>query len=67
MLANKLGKHGTIGIICPSHVADIQRYEIIVQQLEQLGYQVKLGENIQKATFGYAASGAERQQTLIAL
>lgn len=64
MLANKLGKHGTIGIICPSHVADIQRYEIIVQQLEQLGYQVKLGENIQKATFGYAASGAERAADL---
>lgn len=64
MLANKLGKNGTIGIICPSHVADMQRYEIIVQQLEQLGYQVKLGENIQKATFGYAASGVERAADL---
>lgn len=64
MLANQLGKNGTIGIICPSHVADMQRYEIIIQQLERLGYQVKLGENIQKATFGYAASGAERASDL---
>lgn len=67
MKANRLPKDGTIGIFCPSHVADMARYAHIVKAIERLGYKVKLGANIQKDTYGYAASAEERAADLNAL
>lgn len=64
MLANKLSPGGTIGIICPSHVGDVERYRRIVYTLERLGFKTKLGANIYKDTYGYAASAEERAADL---
>ncbi len=67
MQANRLPKGGVIGIFCPSHVADMQRYTPILKTIERLGYRTKLGANIQRATYGYAASAEERAADLNAL
>jgi len=65
--ANKMPRNGTIGIFCPSHVANMERYDPIIAALERLGFHVKLGANIQKDTYGYAASAEERAADLNAL
>ena len=67
MQAKRLSRNGTIGIFCPSHVADMERYNSIIYKIEQLGYKVKLGDNILKNTYGYAASAEERAADLNAL
>jgi len=64
MLAKRLDEGGTIGVFCPSHVADKERYERIFYGIESLGYKVKIGENFYKDTFGYAASAEERAADL---
>jgi muramoyltetrapeptide carboxypeptidase len=58
--AKRLSPGGTIGIICTSHVADVKKYSRIVETLNRLGYKVKLGANIYKDTYGFAASAEER-------
>ena len=67
MLAKRLPRNGTIGIVCPSHVANMERYTPIISTLEQLGYKVKLGDNVTKNTYGYAASAEERAADINAL
>ncbi len=67
MKANKMPPNGTIGIFCPSHVADFDRYEHIRKNIERLGYKVVFGENIYKDTFGFVASAEERAADLNSL
>ena len=67
MQAKKLQRNGTIGIFCPSHIADMKRYDPSVSALERLGFNVKFGANVQKDTYGYAASAEERAADLNAL
>ena len=67
MQAKRLSRNGTIGIFCPSHVADMRRYAKITTTLERLGFTIKLGANVQKNTYGYAASAEERADDLNAL
>lgn len=67
MLATRMPQNGTIGIFCPSHVAEKAKYSDIAAALERLGYKVKLGANIYKDTYGYAASAEERAADLNAL
>jgi len=67
MYAKRLPKNGTIGIFCPSHVADMGRYAAIMATAERLGFTVKLGDNFTKDTYGYAASAEERASDLNAL
>jgi muramoyltetrapeptide carboxypeptidase len=50
----------TIGIVCPSHVADPARLRRSASVLASLGFKVKIGENVYKDTFGYCASAEER-------
>ena len=64
MYAKKLAKNGTIGIFCPSHVADMDRYKVIIETAERLGFAVKLGANFTKDTYGYAAGAEERADDL---
>lgn len=64
MQADRLTKNGTIGIICPCHVADRERYGRIAATIERLGFKVKFGRNIEKNTYGYAASAEERAADL---
>ena len=67
MQAPKLRRGDTIGIFSPSHVAGLELYARITAAIERLGFQVKLGENIYKDTYGYAASAGERAEDLNAL
>ena len=67
MQAKRLPQGGTIGIFCPSHVADMTRYAQNIAGIERLGFHVKLAANVQKDTFGYAASAEERAADLNAL
>ena len=64
MKAERLSPNGTIGIFCPSHIADKARYERISTAIERLGFKVKFGANIEKDTYGYAASAEERAEDL---
>ena len=64
MLANRLSHNGTIGIFCPSHVGDMERYAPTFAAMERLGFKVKTGANFLKNTYGYAASGEERAADL---
>lgn len=50
----------TVGIVSPSHVADRAEYQSYARGLEKLGLQVRLGENIDKDTWGYVAGARER-------
>jgi len=67
MHAKRLPRNGTIGIFCPSHVADMKRYAPSVAALERLGFHVKFGANVEKDTYGYVASAEERAADLDAL
>lgn len=67
MQAKRLPPNGTIGIFCPSHVADMERYTPIIATAERLGFTIKLGNNFTKNTYGYAASAEERAADLNAL
>ena len=57
---NTLKQGDTIGIICPSYVADKNDYEKYKRGIEKLGFKVKLGKNIYKDTDRYTASVEER-------
>jgi muramoyltetrapeptide carboxypeptidase len=67
MQAQKLKTGDTIGIICPSHIYDPQRYERLIDVIERLGFTVKLGANVEKDTNGYAAGADERASDLNAM
>ena len=67
MYAKRMKKGSTIGLFCPSHVGDMQRYNPSIEAMERLGYKVKLGDNFCKDTYGYAASAEERAADLNAL
>jgi muramoyltetrapeptide carboxypeptidase len=67
MTAKRIPKDGTIGLFCPSHVADMERYDRVVAAMKRLGFRVRLGANVQKDTYGYAASAEERAADLNAL
>ncbi len=62
MLAKTLQPGDTIGLVAPSHIATREGYAPIIAGLEAAGYRVKTGENLYKATYGYAATPAERAQ-----
>ena len=61
---NTLKQGDTIGIICPSHVANKNDYEKYRSGIERLGFKVKLRENIYKDTDRYTASVKERVNDL---
>jgi Uncharacterized proteins, homologs of microcin C7 resistance protein MccF len=49
-----------IGFVCPSHIASRERHRQSISVLESLGFEVKLGDNVYKDTYGYLASERER-------
>jgi len=67
MQAKRLPHNGTIGIFCPSHVAVPERYTMQLAGIERMGFEVKLGANFYKNTWGYAASAQERADDFNAL
>jgi muramoyltetrapeptide carboxypeptidase len=60
MEPEKLEKNDTIGIIAPCYVVKKHQYDEVIKEIESLGYQVVLGKNIYKSTYGYASSEFER-------
>jgi len=67
MYANLLKRGSTIGVFSPSHVLDAKQFARIESVLKRLGFQVKLGANAYKNTWGYVASAKERAADLNAL
>lgn len=61
---NTLKYGDTIGIICPSYVADKNDYEKYKRGIEKLGFKVKFGKNIYRDTDRYTASVKERVNDL---
>jgi len=60
MRIEKLKKNDLIGIVCPSHIGDAERYGRVIKVFESLGYRIQMGENAYKNTHGYLASERER-------
>ena len=60
MIPAKLVKNDTIGIVCPSHIANPERHNKSIYTLKSLGFNVKPGDNVYKNTYGYLASETER-------
>lgn len=62
MVGRLLKTGDTIGVVSPSHVATAERYAPMLEGLRRLGFRVKEGKNLYKATYGYSATGLERAQ-----
>lgn len=60
MIAPRLQLGQTVGIVSPSHVANPDRYVPIISGIQSKGFRVKIGKNLYKNTYGYAASEQER-------
>lgn len=60
MKIERLKKGDTIGIVCPSHIANPERHLRSKNTLETLGYQIQIGANVYKNTHGYLVSEQER-------
>jgi muramoyltetrapeptide carboxypeptidase len=60
MSAMRLNSNDAIGLVSPCQMAIVDYYSSIIHGLKQKGFQVKLGENIYKNTYGYLASETER-------
>ena len=58
--AKRLPQNGTIGIFCPCHVADAEKYAEQIAGIKRMGFKVKLSDNFYKDTWRYAASAQER-------
>ena len=67
MLANKLKKGDTIGVICPSDKIkeeDIQEIKEAERLLKEKGYKVVFGKYVYKNTTGYGASAKEKAEDI---
>jgi muramoyltetrapeptide carboxypeptidase len=60
MKIEKLRKGDTIGLVSPSHVEKPEKHNNIISKIKAKGFQVKIGANIYKDTYGYLASEEER-------
>lgn len=67
MLANKLKRGDTIGVVCPSDkvnnedIPEIKEAEIL---LKERGYNVVFGKNVYKNTTGYGATAKEKAEDI---
>ena len=67
MIAEKLKKGDTIGVIAPSNSIDIDDNEFIEKSsklFEDLGFKIKLGEFVYSHSLGYSASPLEKAQDI---
>lgn len=67
MLANKLKKGDTIGVVCPSDKVndeDIPEIKEAERLLKERGYNVVFGKNIYKNTTGYGATAKEKAEDI---
>ena len=67
MLANKLKRGDTIGVVCPSDKVndeDIPEIKEAERLLKERGYNVVFGKNIYKNTTGYGATAKEKAEDI---
>ena len=67
MLANKLKKGDTIGVVCPSDKIideDIPEIKEVERVLKEKGYNVVFSKNVYKNTTGYGASAKEKAEDI---
>lgn len=67
MLANKLKKGDTIGVVCPSdkvHDEDVPEIKEAERLLKERGYNVVFGKNVFKNTTGYGATAKEKAEDI---
>ena len=67
MLANKLKKGDTIGVVCPSDKVndeDIPEIKEAERLLKEKGYNVVFGKNVYKNTTGYGATAKEKAEDI---
>ncbi len=67
MLANKLKKGDTIGVVCPSDKVnneDIPEIKEAERLLKERGYNVVFGKNVYKNTTGYGATAKEKAEDI---
>ena len=67
MLANKLKKGDTIGVVCPSDKVndeDIPEIKEAERRLKERGYNVVFGKNVFKNTTGYGATAKEKAEDI---
>ena len=67
MLANKLKKGDTIGVVCPSDKVnneDILEIKEAERLLKERGYNVVFGKNVYKNTTGYGATAKEKAEDI---
>ena len=67
MLANKLKKGDTIGVVCPSDKVnneDIPEIKEAERLLKKRGYNVVFGKNVYKNTTGYGATAKEKAEDI---
>lgn len=60
MIAPCLKDAGTIGLCSPSHVAEPEKYRVIIHEIQRLGFRVKEAPNLYSRTYGYSAAPEER-------
>ena len=60
MLGKRLSKGDTIGIVAPASFGDREKLEIAKENLEKLGYKVKLGKCTQNSYFSYSDTDYNR-------
>lgn len=67
MLANKLKKGDTIGVVCPSdkvNEEDLPEIKEAERLLKERGYNVVFGKNVYKNTTGYGATAKEKAEDI---
>ena len=67
MLANKLKKGDTIGVVCPSdkvNEEDMPEIKEAERLLKERGYNVVFGKNVYKNTTGYGATAKEKAEDI---
>lgn len=60
MIASSLKPNGIIGICSPSHIADREKYKVMIEAIQENGYRVLEADNLYKTTYGYMSAPQER-------
>lgn len=64
MLGKKIVKGSVIGLITPSSICDLKKLDKAMENLEKMGYKVKLGKNVGKRWHSFGGTDLERAEDL---
>ncbi|MGL4672842.1 S66 peptidase family protein [Cetobacterium sp.] len=60
----KLKKGDTIGLVSPANNADIEKIKSSIQNLEKMGFKVKVGESVYKKWYSFSGTDKERAEDI---